>query len=135
MTYRQAFRGDTVTVGDAVYPVTLDKGHVRIHLPFAVDTQALSRLLLREGFPLAHETHTPDTQGWGHDYQENGYYPYWVYPDPDQPGAFVFAFNPQPEDVVDMGGERGETVQLGRRSADVIRRWVPLLTSMRSDRL
>jgi hypothetical protein len=108
------------------YEATLANGQVRIHLPFAVDPQRLSRQLLREGFPLAHELHTTDTQGWGHDFQSNGYYPYWVYPDPEHPGRSVFAFNPQPEDVVDDGGA-DEHVELGERSARVVRRWVPVL--------
>lgn len=109
---------------------TLANGQVRIHLPFEVDPQRLSRQLLREGFPLAHEPETTDTQGWGNDFDANGYYPYWVYPDPDHPGCSVFAFNPQPEDVVDHGGS-DERVELGPRSARVIRRWVPVLERLR----
>jgi hypothetical protein len=122
--------GTSVTVGDSTLTATLAGGQVRVHLPFAVDQQALSRQLLREGFPLAHQPDTPDTQGWGHDFQENGYYPYWVYPDPEHPSCSVFAFNPQPEDVVD-GGDRGERVELGPRSESVVRRWVPILERLR----
>ncbi|HWI63512.1 MAG TPA: hypothetical protein VNT75_16870 [Symbiobacteriaceae bacterium] len=109
---------------------TLVNGQVRIHLPFEVDPQRLSRQLLREGFPLAHQLETTDTQGWGQDFDPNGYYPYWIYPDPEHPGRSVFAFNPQPEDVVDSGGS-DERVELGERSARVVRRWVPVLERLR----
>lgn len=118
-----------VTVGDSTFAASLAGGQVRIHLPFAVDPQQLSSQLLREGFPLAHQPDTPDTQGWGSDFDANGYYPYWVYPDPDCPGRSVFAFNPQPEDVVDSGG-RDERVELGSRSQRVVRRWVPVLARL-----
>ncbi|HWI52974.1 MAG TPA: hypothetical protein VNT01_12620 [Symbiobacteriaceae bacterium] len=120
----------SVTVGDSTLEATLANGQVRIHLPFAVDPQRLSRQLLREGFPLAHQPETTDTQGWGQDYQANGYYPYWIYPDPERPGRSVFAFNPQPEDVVDDGG-RDEKVELGERSTRVVQRWVPVLQRLR----
>jgi hypothetical protein len=122
----------TVTVGNATYPVTLDDGQVRVHLPFAVDPQALSSLLLREGFPLGHQPDTPDTQGWGHDFEGDGYYPYYVYPDPGAPGCYVFAFTPEPEDVVDQGIDRGETVDLGERSQAKVERWVPVLERLAS---
>lgn len=120
----------SITVGDSTLEASLANGQVRIHLPFAVDPQRLSRQLLREGFPLAHQPETTDTQGWGQDYQANGYYPYWIYPDPERPGRSVFAFNPQPEDVVDDGG-RDERVELGERSTRVVRRWVPVLQRLR----
>ncbi|HLN63712.1 MAG TPA: hypothetical protein VK464_19495 [Symbiobacteriaceae bacterium] len=124
---RHAISGPAVSVGSAQYPVTLDDGQVRVHLPFTVDPQALSALLQREGFPLAHQPDTTDTQGWGHDFEGDGYYPYYVYPDPDAPGQYVFAFNPEPEDVVDLGTGRGETVDLGQRSLAKVERWVPVL--------
>lgn len=114
-----------MTAGGTTCEVTLEDGQVRVHLPFAVDSQALSRQLLREGYPLAHEPDTPDTQGWGNGFSPNGYYPYWVYPDPDHEGRSVFAFNPQPEDVVVHGS--AERVDLGERSRGLVVRWVPVL--------
>lgn len=117
-----------VSCGQSTCDVTLNDGQVRVHLPFAVDPQALSRQLLREGFPLAHQPDTPDTQGWGHDFDPNGYYPYWVYPDPDRAGRSVFAFNPQPDDVVKQNGV--EAVALGERSQELIDRWVPVLEGL-----
>jgi hypothetical protein len=109
--------------------VTLANGQVRVHLPFAVDPHALSAQLLREGFPLAHQPDTPDTQGWGPYFDANGYYPYWTYPDPEQPGRTVFAFNPHPEDVIDRKGP--DAVVLGKRSRTLVERWVPVLASLR----
>ncbi|HYG57297.1 MAG TPA: hypothetical protein VD902_04460 [Symbiobacteriaceae bacterium] len=121
--------GRAVIVGNAGYPVSLAGGQVRVHLPFSVSQERLSEQLIREGFPLAHESGQSDTQGWGHDFQSNGYYPYWVYPDPDHPGGSVFAFNPQPSDVVDHGG-RSETVDLSAWSTNLVRRWVPVLEDL-----
>lgn len=122
--------GQWITVDGEAYEVTLANDHVRVHLPYAVDPQALSSLLQREGFPLAHEADTPDTQGWGSDFSPNGYYPYWVYPDPTRPGQYVFAFNPHPEDVVQ--GSDQAILNLGERSMNVIQRWVPLLARLTS---
>lgn len=126
---RQSLSPEQVTAGGSTCAVTLADGQVRVHLPFAVDSHALSRQLLREGFPLAHETDTPDTQGWGPDFDTNGYYPFWVYPDPDHEGRSVFAFYPQPEDVVDRGA-RGEAIDLGPHSRRVVQRWVPVLSRL-----
>lgn len=108
--------------------VTLADGQIRVHLPFAVDPKALSEQLLREGYPLAHQPDTPDTQGWGPFFDANGYYPYWVYPDPDHDGRYVFAFTPQPEDVIDRKGPDG--VELGKRSQALVDRWVPVLAQV-----
>jgi hypothetical protein len=71
-------------------------------------------------------------QGWGYDVSPNGYYPYWVYPDPQDPDRSIFAFYPRPEDVIDLGHGQ-EALQLGRRSLEVVQRWVPVLAQRRSD--
>lgn len=119
-----------VRVGQATYPVTLADGQVRVHLPYRVDAHRLSSQLLREGFPLAHQPDTPDTQGWGPDFDSNGYYPYWVYEDPERPGGSCFAFNPHPEDDISRGGDAPVAVRLGERSQGVVERWVPVLERM-----
>lgn len=121
---------ERVTDGETTCEVTLADGQVRIHLPFAVGIQAFSEQLLREGFPLAHPADTPDTQGWGPEFDANGYYPFWVYPDPDHPGRSVFAFFPQPGDVTDHGAQEGEAVYLGEYSTSLARRWVSVLAAM-----
>jgi len=120
--------GQWITVDGQAYEVTLASDQIRVHLPYAIDPQALSSLLQREGFPLAHDLDTPDTQGWGSDFSPDGYYPYWVYPDPTRPGQYVFAFNPHPEDVI-QGGDQ-PILDLGERSMNVIQRWVPVLARM-----
>lgn len=106
-------------------PVTYTDGQLQVHLPFAIDPQRLSEQLLREGYPLAHQPDTPDTQGWGSDFDPNQYYPYWVYPDPGRPNCYVFAFYPSPEDLVIQGQE--ENVHLGEHSQNLIARWLPTL--------
>lgn len=120
--------GQWITVDGQPFEVTLADQQVRVHLPCAVDPHALSELLQREGFPLAHQANTPDTQGWGYDFQPDGYYPYWVYPDPTRPGQYAFAFHPHPEDVVE--GSDQTLLQLGERSMNVIQRWVPVIIRM-----
>lgn len=123
------FSAAHVTIGNRTYDVTLTNGQLQVHLPFAVDLQRFSQQLLREGYPLAHEADTPDTQGWGPDFSANGYYPYWLYADPDRPGFSVLALNPHPEDVVDHG-EAGESLEIGSRSMEVMQRWLPVLTNL-----
>ena len=132
MTQRQTAPAQQIQIGSTRCAVTLTNGQVQVHLPFAVDPHALSRQLLREGYPLAHEPDTPDTQGWGPDFDPNGYYPYWVYPDPENQDQFVFAFNPQPEDVVHRAHGQPDAVTLGSRSRKLMDRWVPLLAELKA---
>lgn len=127
LTHREA---DLVTAGGISCPVTLADGQVRVHLPFSVDPRRLSAQLLREGYALAHEANTPDTQGWGPDFSPNGYYPYYVFPDPDAPGRSVFAFYPNPEDAVSRGAGEPVRPSLGDRSRETMERWVPVLARL-----
>lgn len=123
----------SVDLGAAVgiaCPVTLQDGQVRVHLPFSVDPHRLSAQLLREGYALAHEPDTPDTQGWGEDFSPNGYYPYYLFPDPDAPGRSCFAFYPSPEDAVSRGAGDPVGVSLGERSRGTLDRWVPVLARL-----
>lgn len=119
-----------VTTGGITCPVTLEDGQVRVHLPFAVDPHRLSAQLEREGYALAHEKDTPDTQGWGDEFSPNGYYPYFLFPDPDTPGRSCFAFYPNPEDAVNRGTGAPVAVALGERSLRTVERWVPVLARL-----
>ncbi len=123
--------GQMVRAGGMSVPVTLASGQVRVHLPFAVDPRALSAQLIREGYALAHEPETPDTQGWGDFFDPEAYYPYWVYPDPENAGRSVFAFYPNPEDVVHRAGQP-DAVRLGERSRHLVERWVPVLQTLQA---
>jgi hypothetical protein len=124
---------DQISVADVICPLSLARGLVRVHLPFSVDMQALSQQLLREGYPLAHQPDTPDTQGWGPDFDPNGYYPHWVFPDPTHEERSVFAFYPQPEDVSQANADqRMAALHLGDRSQELIRRWVPVLAAVQT---
>jgi hypothetical protein len=118
----------SVTVDGLTCTATYQDGQVRIHLPFAVDLHALSQQLMREGYALAHQPDTPDTQGWGDRFDPGGYYPYWLFPDPDRPGQSVFAFYPHPEDLVQRA-DNTALLHLGERSLDLVRRWVPVLAT------
>lgn len=132
MTQRQAAPAQQIQIGSSRCAVTLTNGQVQVHLPFAVYPHALSAQLLREGYPLAHEPDSPDTQGWGPDFRPNGYYPYWVYPDPQNPARSVFAFNPQPEDVIHRAHGQPDAVSLGARSVALVNRWVPVLAALQT---
>lgn len=127
--------------------LSLANDMIQVHLPFPLDPQAVSAQLMREGYPLAHEPAlTPDTQGWGNDFDANGYYPYWVFPDDQRPGRYVFAFYPNPEDVVRhtantrpvLGPPNPKTVErlnLGERSQRVVERWVPVLARLQHEQM
>lgn len=122
---------DLVSAGGITCPVTLQDGQVRVHLPFSVDPHRLSAQLRREGYALAHPPDSPDTQGWGDHFSANGYYPYYIFPDPDGPGSSVFAFYPNPEDAVSRGTGEPVAVSLGERSRQTVERWVPVLARLR----
>lgn len=122
---------DLVAAGGVTCPVTLQDGQVRVHLPFSVDPHRLSAQLLREGYALAHPPDTPDTQGWGDDFSPNGYYPFYVFPDPDVPNRSCFAFYPNPEDAISRGTGDPVRVLLGERSRQTVERWVPVLAHLR----
>jgi len=123
----------TVQAGGFTCPVSLEDSQVRVHLPFKVDPHRLSAQLQREGYGLAHQPDTPDTQGWGPEFSNNGYYPYWVFPDPDAPGHTCFAFYPNPEDAVSRGTGDPIAAVLGERSQKTVQRWVPVLARLRGD--
>jgi len=118
----------SLTVDGLTYELSLEQGQVWVRLPFEVDPQQLSAQLTAEGYALAHQPDTPDTQGWGDDFSPNGYYPYYVFPDPSAPDRSVFAFYPQPEDVVRQGTE--EALDLRERSRRTVERWVPVLARL-----
>lgn len=128
-----------VAVSPATLPLSHEDGQVFVHLPFAVDVPRLTRWLTEQKYFCAHMpgdgfragSRFPGSQGWGPVHDPGSYYPYWVFPDPHRRHRSVFAFNPQPEDVVQRL-EEGETttwVDLGERSRATLQEWLPVLAA------
>lgn len=120
-------------------PVQAVDDQIRVYLPFQVDVERLTRYLREEGYPVAHAPEDAreealdefilTSQGWGQGYDTEGYYPYWVFPDPEQPGRSIFAFAPRPEDVVrrEAHGHAAERAAVGAMSRSMLAHWLPVL--------
>lgn len=117
--------GEIVGSGGQRYPCRLEHGQVQVHLPFAVDHARLRKLLQRDGWAVAPQHETIDTQGWGPAPVADGYYPYWLRKGRGA-GEAIFAFPPQdyrvgeglvanPEDAARRADEA--TVQPRRQGA------------------
>lgn len=118
--------GGQVEVGGRLYDLSVEDEQVRVHLPTRVDPHSLTSFLVKEGYPLSHDPdEVTDSQGWGPAYDSQGYYRWWVYPDPEQAGGSCFAFNPRPDDLVRQG--ESATAQLSVASQQDLERWVPVL--------
>ncbi|WP_324669605.1 hypothetical protein [Geochorda subterranea] len=90
-----------VEIDGVTVPVWVEQGQVRIELPFDVDMVRLAQQLKEDGYFYAHHPERVDTQGWGPRFDEEGYYPYWIYRE-GRAGAdagtrprTIFAFPPQ----------------------------------------
>lgn len=70
----------------------IQEGQVRVPLEGELDLAGLSRDLRARGFFLANDPEAMDSQGWGEDYDPEGYYPYWVFRDGKR---WVFACPPK----------------------------------------
>ena len=113
-----------VDIGGERVACSLVDGQVRVHLPFSVRQDRLTELLRSDHYPVASAPGETDSQGWGHDLDIDDYYPYWVYPDPDRPGAQVFAFPPEDYEVTADGTHRPI---IGEKAEREIRRWFDYL--------
>lgn len=80
--------------GDKTYPYKVEDGQVRVRLPFFVDRDRLQQILEDEGWALAPEDERLDSQAWGPDHDEDGYYPCWVWPDREN-NQTILAFPPR----------------------------------------
>lgn len=76
-------------------PAQLRHGQVWIEVPFKVDREQLDSLLRRQLYAVGWDHDRLDSVGWGYEYDPEGYYPYWVFPVPGDPGRAVLAFAPQ----------------------------------------
>ncbi|MCG0239786.1 MAG: hypothetical protein L6E13_11545 [Firmicutes bacterium] len=119
-------------------PLRLEDGQIWAYLPFRVDTERLTRFLREEGYPMAYDPGArdpaeaeapPGTQGWGPGYDSEGYYPYWVFPDPEAPERSVFALVPRPEDVVTRrdGAQTVQRPEPGPVTRSLLAHWLPVL--------
>ena len=117
-----------VDVGGERLAVSIEDGQVRVRLPFAVDLERLTGLLRRDHYPVASEPGETDSQGWGYEIDLEDYYPYWVFPDPDRPGCWVFAFPPEDYERAADGTHRP---RVGARARREIRRWYDYLQAAR----
>lgn len=128
-----------VQVAPAALGISHEDGQVRAHLPFALDVERLTHWLTEHQYFCAHMpgdgfragSRFPNSQGWGPEHDPGSYYPYWVYPDPEHRGRSLFAFNPQPEDVVQKLKEGHTTtwVDLGDKSKATLKEWLPVLAA------
>lgn len=67
-------------------------GQLRIPIPFPLKLTRLTAALTEAGYQVRTESGETTSQGWGEDYDREGYYPYWVYEDD---GIWFFAFSPE----------------------------------------
>lgn len=78
------------------FPYEVAHGQVRIHLPFAVDQEALRSQLKEAGWAVG-DDESVDSQGWGPDTVIDGYYPCWLFTAGGSGGAeeSILAFPPK----------------------------------------
>lgn len=154
-------RGQTpkqfIEVGGEKLPVWIEQGQVRTVLPFDIDFVRLAQLLKSAGYFYANHPERVDTQGWGPRFDQEGYYPYWVFREglPRPAGGrsrTVFAFPPQeyvqpglpaarperprkmpkartPAPDAEFAAELAPPARpvVGPRAEEELRRWVPFL--------
>lgn len=136
MTDDHEARWEQVHVGGERFPWAIVDGMVQVRLPFRVDREKLTKALQQEGFHVRHDAGETDAQGWGPDYDAEGYYPYWVFPDDGQPEWTIFSFPPEdydeePDGATDTADEAGFRPYLGRLSQQELERWLNHLKAAR----
>ncbi|HHY42622.1 MAG TPA: hypothetical protein GX514_07230 [Thermoanaerobacterales bacterium] len=115
--------------GDETYPYEVINDKVRIRLPFSIDFHKLYDLLKEQDYFVANSPEL-DSQGWGKDYDAEGYYPYWVYVENDD---YYFAFPPEDYKLVHEPGAKPKHVPiLGSKALEEFFRWLPLLKQARA---
>lgn len=80
--------------GGVPYPYTIEDGQVKVRLPFVVDRERLQELLAQEGWAVAPNDEELDSQAWGPEYDEDGYYPMFVWPDRER-NETILAYPPK----------------------------------------
>lgn len=96
---------------DRAFPAQLRDGQVWVELPFRVDRERLDNLLRKQMYAVEWDHDRRDSMGWGYEYDVEGYYPYWVFPVPGNPGHTILAFAPQ--DYLEVEGHPHQTGHQG----------------------
>jgi len=107
---------EPVQVGGENLSWAIVDGMVQVRLPFRVNREKLSRLLQQQDYHVSDDVEETDSLGWGRDYDAEGYYPYWVFPDDEQPQWTIFSY--PPEDYDEEGGEAAGSAQIGPPETD-----------------
>ena len=101
--------------------IRLEEGQLRVTLNGSLDVAGLSRDLREKGYFLANDPEDNDSQGWGKDFDAEGYYPNWVFRDGEK---WIFASTPK-DFGIQKDGDRSN--QIGERSKEEMGRWVTYL--------
>ncbi|HHX23353.1 MAG TPA: hypothetical protein GX723_05000 [Thermoanaerobacterales bacterium] len=110
--------------GSNIYPYEVVNEKVRIKLPFHISFEKLNKILKEEGYFVANSPKV-DSQGWGKDYDAEGYYPYWVYAENEE---HYFAFPPEDYKITAEPGQAPKHVPiLGNEAIEEFFNWLPLL--------
>ena len=122
-----------VEIGGERYSWSLDNGMIHVLLPFRVDLERLARSLKEAGYFTSEGAEETGAQGWGSEFDAEGYYPYWVLPDDDEPEWTVFTYPPEDYDqfeaVATGGGEEAGAFRpfLGDLARQELARWLAFL--------
>lgn len=76
-------------------PCRVHNGQVWVSLPFRIARAKLRQILRDSLYAVGWNRERLDSEAWGLEYDIEGYYPYWVFPDPQHPGHTIFAFPPR----------------------------------------
>ncbi|MGE5591843.1 MAG: hypothetical protein ACM3ZA_14710 [Bacillota bacterium] len=105
------------------------EGMVQVRLPFRVNLEKLSQVLQKQNYHTSDDADETDALGWGREYDAEGYYPHWVFPNDDRPEGTILSF--PPEDY-DQPGDNGEYRPfLGKLAQEELGQWLGLLRGAR----
>jgi hypothetical protein len=95
--------------------IWFEDGQIRAALKGSLDVTGLSRDLQKKGYFLANDPEDTDSQGWGKNFDEEGYYPNWVFRDGD---SWVFASTPKDTHM------KKEPSEIGEQDKEEMRWWI-----------
>ncbi len=116
MAAHEQTRWEPVQVGGENLSWAIVDGMVQVRLPFRVNREKLSRMLQQQDYHVSDDVEETDALGWGRDYDAEGYYPYWVFPDDEQPQWTIFSY--PPEDYDEGDGEATGTQHMAWMETD-----------------
>lgn len=101
--------------------IWIEDGQLRTILDGSLDVAGLSQDLQEKGYYLANDPDDIDSQGWGKDYDPEGYYPNWVFRDGQK---WIFANTPRDYRIKRDGDK---VYEVGDRAEEEIRHWIPYI--------